>query len=240
MVERDRSDLSVVRQCQLLSISQSTFYAPPSGESDENLAIMAEIDCLFLDTPFCGVRQMTWHLRARGWPVNVKRVRLLMRKMGLMPIYQRPKTSTPTPGHKIYPYLLRGLTIDSPNQVWCTDLTNIPPARGFLYLVAIMDWWSRTVLAWQLSNIMEAEFGIEAVDRHGKPEIFNSDQGSQFTSMAFTQTLEAAGIRNSIGGKGRWLDNVFVERLWRTLKYECVYLHAWAGGREARDGLVPG
>ena len=182
MVERDRSDLSIVRQCRLLSISRSTFYAPPQGESDGNLAIMAEIDRQFLDTPFYGVRQMAWHLRAKGWPVNVKRVRRLMRKMGLMPIYQRPKTSTPALGHKIYPYLLRGLTIDRPNQVWCTDLTYIPLARGFLYLVAIMDWWSRKVLAWRLSNTMEAEFCVDALEeamaRYGKPEIFNSDQGS--------------------------------------------------------------
>jgi len=241
MVERDRTDLSVVRQCRLLSISRSTFYVPPSGESDENLTIMAEIDRQFLDTPFYGVRQMTWHLRAKGRAVNVKRVRRLMRKMGLMPIYQRPRTSTPAPGHKIYPYLLHGLTIDRPNQVWCTDLTYIPLARGFLYLVAIMDWWSRKVLAWRLSNTMEAEFCVDALeevmDRHGKPDIFNSDQGSQFTSIAFTQTLKAAGIRISMDGKGRWLDNVFVERLWRSLKYECVYLHAWSGGREVRDGI---
>jgi putative transposase len=241
MVERDRSDLSVVRQCRLLSISRSSFYATPRGESEANLKIMAEIDRQFLDTPFYGVRQMTWHLRAKGWPVNVKRVRRLMRKMGLMPIYQRPKTSTPAPGHKIYPYLLRGLTIDRPNQVWCTDLTYIPLARGFLYLVAIMDWWSRKVLAWRLSNTMEAEFCVDALEeamaRYGKPEIFNSDQESQFTSIAFTQTLKTAGIRISMDGKGRWLDNVFVERLWRSLKYECVYLHAWSGGREARDGI---
>ena len=161
--------------------------------------------------------------------------------MGLMPIYQRPKTSTPARGHKIYPYLLRGLTIDRPNQVWCADLTYIPLARGFLYLVAIMDWWSRKVLAWRLSNTMEAEFCVdaleEALDRHGKPEIFNSDQGSQFTSTVFNQTLKTAGVRISMDGKGRWLDNVFVERLWRSLKYECVYLHAWSGGREARDGI---
>ena len=164
MVERDRSDLSVVRQCRLLSISRSSFYTPPSGESGENLAIMAEIDRQFLDTPFYGVRQMTWHLRAKGWSINVKRVRRLMRKMGLMPICQRPKTGTPAPGHKIYPYLLRGLTIDRPNQTWCTDLAYIPLARGFLHLVAIMDWWSRKVLAWRLSNTMEAEFCVDALE----------------------------------------------------------------------------
>jgi len=241
MVERDRAALPIVRQCQLLSISRSSFYATPRGESDANLTIMAEIDRQFLDTPFYGVRQMTWHLRTKGWPVNVKRVRRLMRKMGLMPIYQRPKTSTPAPGHKTYPYLLRGLTIDRPNQVWCTDLTYILLARGFLYLVAIMDWSSRKVLAWRLSNTMEAAFCVdaleEAMERYGKPGIFNSDQGAQFTSFEFTQKLKDAGIRISMDGKGRWLDNVFVERLWRSLKYECVYLHAWRDGREARDGI---
>jgi len=202
---------------------------------------MVAIDRQFLDTPFYGVRQMTWHLRAEGWQVNVKRVRRLMRKMGLMPIYQRPRTSIPAPGHKIYPYLLRDLVIDRPNQVWCTDITYIPLARGFLYLVAIMDWWSRKVLAWRLSNTMEAAFCVdaleEAIDRYGKPDIFNTDQGSQFTSWDFTQKLKRAGIRISMDGKGRWLDNVFVERLWRSLKYECVYLHAWPGSRAARDGI---
>ena len=241
MVERDRADLPVVRQCQLLSISRSSFYATPRGESDTNLSIMAEIDRQFLETPFYGVRQMTWHLRSKGWHVNVKRTRRLMRKMGLMPIYQRPRTSIPAPGHRIYPYLLRDLVIDRPNQVWCTDLTYIPLARGFLYLVAIMDWSSRKVLAWRLSNTMEAAFCVdaleEAMERYGKPDIFNSDQGSQFTSWDFTQQLKDAGIRISMDGKGRWLDNVFVERLWRSLKYECVYLHAWTGGREARHGI---
>ena len=202
---------------------------------------MAEIDRQFLETPFYGVRQMTWHLRSKGWHVNVKRTRRLMRKMGLMPIYQRPRTSIPAPGHRIYPYLLRDLVIDRPNQVWCTDLTYIPLARGFLYLVAIMDWSSRKVLAWRLSNTMEAAFCVdaleEAMERYGKPDIFNSDQGSQFTSWDFTQQLKDAGIRISMDGKGRWLDNVFVERLWRSLKYECVYLHAWTGGREARHGI---
>jgi putative transposase len=241
MIERGRSDLAIGRQCQLLSISRSTFYAAPRGESDTNLAIMAAIDRQFLETPFYSVRQMAWHLRAKGWQVNVKRVRRLMRKMGLMPIYQRPRTSIPAPGHRIYLYLLRDLVIDRPNQVWCTDITHIPLARGFLYLVAIMDWWSRKVLAWRLSNTMEAAFCVnaleEAMDRYGKPDIFNTDQGSQFTSWDFTQKLKGAGIRISMDGKGRWLDNVFVERLWRSLKYECVYLHAWTGGREAKDGI---
>ena len=211
------------------------------GESAENLALMAEIDRQFLETPFYGVRQMRWHLRARGHRVNVKRVRRLMRLMGLMPIYRKPRTSVPAPGHKIYPYLLRGVMIDRPNQVWCADITYIPLAKGFLYLVAIIDWWSRTVLAWRLSNTMDVQFCVdaleEALDRHGPPEIFNTDQGSQFTSWAWTQRLREAGTRISMDGRGRFLDNIFIERLWRSLKYECVFLHAFRGGRDARKGI---
>ena len=176
-----------------------------------------------------------------GHRVNVKRVRRLMRLMGLMPIYQKPRTSIPTPGHKIYPYLLRGVTVDRPNQVWCADITYIPLARGFLYLVAIMDWSSRTVLAWRLSNTMDVQFCVdaleEALDRHGPPEIFNTNQGSQFTSWAWTQRLQDAGVRISMDGRGRFLDNIFIERLWRSLKYECVFLHAFSGGRDARKGI---
>ena len=202
---------------------------------------MAEIDRQFLETPFYGARQMTWHLRAVDRPVNVKRVRRLMRLMGLMPIYRKPRTSVPAPGHRLYPYLLRGLRIERPDQVWCADLTYIPLARGFLYLVAIMDWSSRKVLAWRLSNTMDVSFCVEALeealDRHGPPEIFNTDQGSQFTSWAWTQRLQAAGVCISMDGRGRFLDNIFIERLWRSMKYECVYLHAFAGGREARQGI---
>ena len=205
---------------------------------------MTEIDRQFLETPFYGVRQMTWHLRAHGHHVNVKRVRRLMRLMHLTPIYQRPKTSIPAPGHKIFPYLLRGLAIERPNQVWCADITYIPLAKGFLYLVAIMDWSSRKVLAWRLSNTMEVQFCVdaldEALDRYGPPEIFNTDQGSQFTSWAWTERLRDAGVRISMDGRGRFLDNIFIERLWRSLKYECVYLHAFAGGNEARNGIGVG
>ena len=231
----------MARQCRLLSISRSSYYHTPVGESAENLALMAEIDRQVLETPFYGVRQMRWHLRARGHRVNVKRVRRLMRLMGLMPIYRKPRTSVPAPGHKIYPYLLRGVMIDRPNQVWCAGITYIPLAKGFLYLVAIMDWWSRTVLAWRLSNTMDVQFCFdaleEAVDRHGPPEIFNTDQGSQFTSWAWTQRLREAGTRISMDGQGRFLDNIFIERLWRSLKYECVFLHAFRGGRDARKGI---
>ena len=178
----------------------------------ENLAPMTEIDRQFLETPFYGVRQMTWHLRAKGWTVNVKPVRRLMRLMGLMPIYQQPRTSVPAKGHKRYPYLLRELKIERPNQVWCADITYIPLAKGFLYLVAIMDWHSRKVLAWRLSNNMDVQFCIdaleEALDRHGCPEIFNTDQGSQFTSWAWTHCLKEAGVRISMDGRGRFLDNL--------------------------------
>ena len=241
MIRPEYSSLSVARQCRLLSISRSSYYHTGVGESAWNLALMAQIDRRFLETPFYGVRQMAWHLRARGHRVNVKRVRRLMRLMGLMPIYQRPRTSIPAKGHKIYPYLLRGVMIERPNQVWCADITYIPLARGFLYLVAIMDWSSRTVLAWRLSNTMDVQFCVDALDealgRYGAPEIFNTDQGSQLTSWAWTQRLRDAGIRISMDGRGRFLDNIFIERLWRSLKYECVYLHAFSGGRDARNGI---
>jgi putative transposase len=202
---------------------------------------MRLIDEQFLETPFYGVRQMARHLRNEGHAVNDKRVRRLMRLMGLMPIYQKPNTSKPAKGHKRYPYLLRGVRVERPNQVWCADITYLPMRRGFLYLVAIMDWHTRKVLAWRLSNTMEAEFCVEAlteaIQRFGLPKIMNTDQGSQFTSFAWTDLLRRAGVRISMDGKGRYLDNIFIERLWRTLKYECVYLHAWETGSEARAGL---
>ncbi len=241
MVEKGRPGLSIGAQCRLLSIPRSTFYHRPAGESAENLALMALIDRQFMETPFYGVRQMTWHLRNEGHAVNPKRVRRLMRLMGLMPIYRRPNTSKPAKGRQPYPYLLRGLTIDRPNQVWCADITYIPMRRGFLYLVVIMDWHSRRVLSWRLSNTLEAEFCVEALNeairRHGPPEIMNTDQGSQFTAIAWTGRLRRSGIRISMDGKGRFLDNIFIERLWRSLKYECVYLRAWETGSEARTDL---
>jgi len=202
---------------------------------------MRLIDEAFLEMPWYGARQMARHLRRLGWCIGRKRVRRLMRKIGLAPIYQAPKTSEPHPQHRIYPYLLRHLTIDRPNQVWCADVTYIPMRRGFLYLVAIMDWASRKVLAWRLSNTMEADFCVaaleEAVAGYGRPGIFNTDQGSQFTSFAFTNTLRDASIRISMDGRGRWMDNVFIERLWRSLKYECVFLNAFETGSEARAGI---
>ena len=241
MVEPGHPILPVGKQCALLSISRSSFYYTPKGESEMNLALMRQIDEQFLETPFFGVRQMTWHLKNEGHPVNEKRIRRLMRLMGLMPIYQKPSTSRPAKGHKIWPYLLRGLRVERPNQVWAADITYLPMRRGFLYLVAIIDWFTRKVLAWRISNTLEADFCVEAlneaVHKFGVPEIMNSDQGSQFTSFAWTDRLRRMGVRISMDGKGRFLDNIFVERLWRTLKYECVYLHAWETGSQARTGI---
>ena len=241
MIDPDHERLSIRRQCELVSISRASFYRQPAGESPENLELMRIIDEAFMEMPWYGSRQMARHLRRQGWCVGRKRVRRLMRKIGLSPIYQAPKTSEPHPQHRIYPYLLRHLAIERPDQVWCADVTYIPMRRGFLYLVAIMDWFSRKVLAWRLSNTMDADFCVaaleESIARHGRPDIFNTDQGSQFTSFAFTTTLKDAGIRISMDGRGRWMDNVFIERLWRSLKHEDVYLKAYADGREARMGI---
>jgi putative transposase len=241
MVETDHPGLSIVRQCELLTISRSSFYYTAKGESETNLALMRLIDAQFLETPWYGARQMARHLRRQGHLVGRKRVRRLMQLMGLAPIYCKPRTSAPHPEHRVYPYLLRELAIERPNQVWCADVTYIPMRRGFLYLVAVMDWASRRVLAWRLSNTLDVAFCVAALEdalaRFGTPDIFNTDQGSQFTSLAFTGRLQAAGIRISMDGKGRWMDNVFIERLWRSLKYECVYLNAFETGSEARAGI---
>ena len=241
MIDRGHGRLGIARQCNLVSISRSSFYYEGKGESPLNLKLMRLIDEQFLETPWYGSRQMARHLRRLGYGVGRKRVRRLMRLMDLRAIYQAPRTSDPHPDHRIYPYLLRGLCIERANQVWSTDITYIPMRRGFLYLVAIMDWWSRKVLAWRLSNTMEADFCVEALEealaRHGKPAIFNSDQGSQFTSVAFTQVLKDAGVKISMDGRGRWMDNVMIERLWRSLKYECVYLQAFETGSDARAGI---
>ena len=241
MIEPGHPALSVGAQCRLLRVSRSSFYYEAQGETETNLGLMLLIDKQFLDTPFYGVRQMTWHLRNEGHAVNEKRIRRLMRLMGLMPIYQRPNTSKPAKGHKIYPYLLRGLLVNRPGQVRCTDITYIPMRRGFLYLIAIMDWSTRKVLAWRISNTLDTEFCVEALNeaihRFGAPEIKNTDQGSQFTSFAWTDRLKQAGIRISMDGKGRCIDNVFIERLWRSLKYECVFLNAFENGSETRAGI---
>ncbi len=254
MIDRLNKHLSLTRQCQLLGLSRSSLYYQPVTDHTEDLALMARIDRQFLETPYYGSRKMTAWLRREGHVVNRKRVRRLMRQMGLQVIWQKPNTSKPNPEHKIYPYLLpvlaartccpyllRGLTIERPNQVWATDMTYIPMPKGFFYLVAIMDWASRRVRSWRLSNTMDATFCVEALEEalaiHGRPEIFNSDQGAQFTSTAFTGVLEAAGVRISMDGKGRCMDNIFVERLWRSLKYEDIYLRAYATGSEARLGI---
>ena len=242
MIDPEHAQLSVVRQCELVAISRSGFYYQPAGETPLNLALMRLIDRQFLETPWYGSRQMARHLRREGYPVGRKRVRRLMAKMGLEPIYQRPRTTVPHPEHQIYPYLLRDMVIERPNQVWCADITYIPMQRGFLYLVAVMDWSTRKVLSWRVSNTMDADFCIEALEEalawFGRPEIFNTDQGSQFTSPRFTGVLRDAGVRISMDGRGRWMDNVFIERLWRSLKYECIYLHAFETGSALRAGLT--
>lgn len=239
MVQRDHPRLSIARQCELVGISRSSYYYESKGESPLNLHLMRLIDEEFMAHPFYGSRQMARYLRRQGYNVGRKRVRRLMSRMGLAAVYRAPKTSTPHPQHRIYPYLLRNVEVTRPNQVWCTDITYIPMRRGFLYLVAIMDWSTRAVLSWRLSNTMDAGFCVEALeeamDRYGKPEIFNSDQGSQFSSHDFTSVLRDAGVRISMDGRGRWLDNVFIERLWRSLKYECVYLQEMDNGHEARQ-----
>ena len=236
MIRRDHPGLSLSRQCDVLSISRSSFYYTPKGESPSSLALMRRIDELFLKYPFYGSRQMVRQLRREGVRVGRHRVRRLMRLMGLEAIYQAPRTSDPHPEHRIYPYLLRNMVIVRSNQVWCADITYIPVQRGFLYLVAIMDWATRHVLAWRLSNTMDASFCVEALAealaRYGKPEIFNTDQGSQFTSFDFTGVLKGAEITISMDGRGRCMDNIFIERLWRSLKYEAIYLH------ELTDGFV--
>ena len=238
MVVRDHPALSLSRQCRLLSIGRSSLYYEPKGESVETLALLRRIDELFLKYPFYGARRMALHLRREGVRIGRRRAARLMRLMGLEAIYRAPRTSAPHPGRRVYPYLLRGLAIERPDHVWCAAITYIPVQRGFLYLVAIMDWASRHVLAWRLSNTLDAGFCTdtleEALARYGGPEIFNTDQGSQFTSLAFTGRLQAAGIRISMDGRGRFMDNIFIERLWRSLKYEAVYLHEIADGFAAR------
>ena len=240
MIERSHPALSVGVQCRLLSISRSSFYCAPLGETEMNLTLMRLIDRQFLDTPFSGAQQMTWPLQNECHTVNVKRIRRLMR---LMPIYQKPKTSKPAKAQDLPLPGSGGLRVDRPNQVWCADITYIPMRLGFLYLVAIMDWFTRKVLAWRISNTLEADFCVEAlneaVHRFGPPEIMNTDQGSQFTSFAWSDRLKRIGTRISMDGKGRCLDNIFIERSEgrRSLKYECVYLHAWETGPQAKAGV---
>jgi putative transposase len=241
LIERENAALPVSQQCRLLAVSRASVYRRPAEVSDADRAIMALIDRQYLARPYYGSRRMAAWLATQGHVVNRKRVQRLMRLMGLVAIYQRPNTSKPAPESKVYPYLLGGLRIERADQVWCADITYIPMPKGFLYLVAIMDWHSRAVLAWQLSNTLGADFCVEAVEealeRHGKPEIFNTDQGCQFTSTDFTGVLERCGITISMDGRGRCMDNIFIERLWRSLKYEEVYLHAYASVAEAKAGI---
>ena len=238
----DRSDnLPVSRQAKALGISRGSVYYVPRPMSAEDLSVMHRIDKLHLDYPFAGSRMLQSFLVREGYRIGRRHVATLMKRMGIEALYRRPNTSKPAPGHTIFPYLLRKLPVTRPNQVWATDITYIPMARGFVYLVAVVDWFSRKVLAWRLSITLDTAFCIEAVEeaiaRYGKPEIFNSDQGSQFTSAAFTGLLMKNRIKISMDGKGAWRDNVFVERLWRTIKYEEVYLRAYASVPEARASI---
>ncbi len=241
MIAQEQPNLSVRRQCELLRVSRSGLYYEPVPTSPDELALMRRIDELHLKHPFYGSRKLSFELRKEGCEANRKRVQRLMRLMGLEAMAPKPKTSEPHPEHAVYPYLLRGLRISRVNQVWATDITYIPMKAGFVYLVAIMDWYSRRVLSWRLSNTLDSSFCVEALEealeRFGQPEIFNTDQGAQFTADAFTKPLRDRGIAISMDGKGRCLDNVFVERLWRSLKYEEVYLHAYDSVADARAGI---
>ena len=240
LVEARHPHLSVQRQCELLGLPRSTFYYEAATETAANLRLMRLIDEQYLKAPFYGSRRVTAWLNSQGHEINRKRVQRLMRVMGLEALYPKRRTSQPGAGHKIYPYLLRGLEITRPDQVWSTDITYVPLRRGFMYLVAILDWHSRYVLSWRLSNSLESCFCLEALEEAltvGRPEIFNTDQGSQFTSAAFTERLEHAGVAISMDGRGRALDNVFIERLWRTVKYEDIYLKDYAGADDLYEGL---
>jgi putative transposase len=241
MVDREVTEPSVRRQCELLSVSRSGLYYEPKPTSPEELALMRRLDEIHLRLPFYGSRKLADALRKEGRQVNRKHVQRLMRLMGIESMAPKPKTSEPHPEHVRYPYLLRGLAISRVNQVWATDITYIPMKAGFVYLVAIIDWYSRRVLSWRLSNTLDSRFCVEALEdaleRFGPPEIFNSDQGAQFTADDFTRPLRDRGVAISMDGKGRCLDNVFVERLWRSLKYEDVYLHVYDNVAEARAGI---
>jgi putative transposase len=241
-LDRDHPLLSVRRQCGMLGIARSGVYRLPRPANDDDSALLRRIDEMFTRWPFLGSRRMTAMLRAEGRTINRKRVQRLMRRMGIVALGPKPRTTKPAPGHTIFPYLLRDMTVERANQVWAADITYIPIGRGFLYLVAVMDWSSRAVLSWRLSNTMDVSFCVsaleEALARFGKPEIFNTDQGSQFTSAAFTGTLAAAGVQISMDGRGRWMDNVFIERLWRSLKHEDVYLKGYADGHDAKAGIA--
>jgi putative transposase len=240
MIDRGH-DLALTIQADLLGVSRSSLYHKPQPVSPADLAVMRRIDELHLNWPFAGSRMMRDLLVNEGIAIGRTHARTLMRRMGIEALYRRPHASKPAPGHGIFPYLLRGMSIERPNQVWAMDITYIPMARGFVYLAVVLDWFSRRVLSWRISITMEVDFCLEAVEealaRHGKPEIFNTDQGSQFTSVEFTGLLLSNQIKVSMDGKGAWRDNVFVERLWRTVKYEEVYIRAYDGVAEARASI---
>jgi putative transposase len=240
MIDRDH-DLAITKQAEAMNISRGSVYYLPRPVSAADLALMRRIDELHLELPFAGSRMLRGLLAAEGCKIGRRHVKTLMRKMGIEALYRRPRTTKAEPGHKIHPYLLRGMTITRPNQVWAMDITYIPMARGFVYLAVVLDWATRRVLSWRLSITMEAAFCVatleDALARHGKPDIFNTDQGSQFTGSAFTGVLANNGIAISMDGKGAWRDNVFVERLWRSVKYEEVYLHAYDNVSEARASI---
>ena len=242
MIDPSHIWLSIVKQCSLLSVSRSSFYYQGKGESPFNLKLMRLIDEQWLKTPFFGSRRMAKHLRGEGYNASRKRVRRLMRKMGIEAIYPKPRTTRPRKENPVCPYLLRNLAIDRPNQVWCSDITYLPMEHGFMYLVAVMDWHSRKVLSWRLSNTLDADFCVaaleDAIAEYGIPCIFNTDQGAQFTSAAFTKVLGDNDIKISTDGKGAWMDNVFIERLWWSLKYECVYINEFENVRSLKSGLA--
>jgi putative transposase len=240
LIEPEHSQLSIIRQCDLLDLPRSSFYYQPVTVNPQNLHLMKLIDKEYTEHPFYGIRRMTAWLRSQGEPVNHKRVARLMRQMGLEAIYPRPRTTIPADNVRKYPYLLKEVTVTTPNQVWSTDITYIRLKKGFIYLVAVIDWYSRYVLAWELSNTLDMQFCLDALEaalKLGHPQIFNTDQGSQFTSPAFTDILEREHIRISQDGKGRAFDNIFVERLWRTVKYEEVYLKSYPSLTEAYHSL---
>jgi len=240
MIDRTH-DLPITKQAEVLNISRGSVYYLPRPVSETDLAIMRRLDRLHLESPFAGSRMLRGLLAAEGCQIGRRHVKTLMRRMGIEALYRRPRTTTPEPGHKIYPYLLRGIAITRPNQVWAMDITYIPMARGFVYLAVVLDWFSRRVVAWRLSITMQSSFCVaaleDAVARYGKPDIFNTDQGSQFTAAAFTDVLAEKGITISMDGKGAWRDNVFVERLWRSVKYEEVYLRAYESVSDARSSI---
>jgi putative transposase len=241
MIEAGVREPSISRQCQLLGLSRSSFYYAPRPIDPEDLELMRLIDEQYLKTPFFGSRSMARHFRRQGRRVNRKRIQRLMRLMGIEAVYPKPHTSRPHPQHRIYPYLLRDLNIEHANQVWAADITYVPMSHGFMYLVAVIDWHSRKILSWRVSNTLESDFCIEALqealNRHGKPEIFNTDQGAQFTSNSFTQVLKDHRVSISMDGRGRCQDNIFVERLWWTIKHHYLYLHSFSGGSQLRHGL---